>query len=166
MASPVRNLPPPKNQSGAVLVIGLVFLVLLTMLGITTMQATTMEEKMAGHARDRSLAFQAAESGLRDAEQFLIGKDFYAFNVNCSGGLCGQGSVPSWKTYAWDGSKDVSATTGISGVAEQPRYFSEYAGQVKCPECGGGWSSVYRITVRGKGSNGNTLMFLQQVQRP
>ena len=61
---------------------------------------------------------------------------------------------------------DVFAVNSIAGLAEQPRYYSEYAGQVKCPECGGGWRSVYRLTVRAKGANANTNVFLEQVRRP
>ena len=166
MDRPLQNFHRPQKQRGAVLAVGLIFLVLLTMLGIASMQATTMSERMAGNARDRNLAFQAAEAGLRDGAQFLIGKDFYAFNLSCTGALCTQGSVPDWKTYEWDGSKDVLSTTGIVGLAEQPRYFSEYAGQIKCPECSGGWRSAYRLTVRAKGANANTVVFLEQVQRP
>lgn len=149
------------------LAIGLIFLVLLTMIGITSMQVTTMEEKMSGNARDRSVAFQAAEAGLRIAEQSLVGKDFFAFDPDCTEGKCGQGSAPDWKTYAWDGTKDVSATTGIVGIAEQPQYFSEYAGLAKCTGCGeGGSFPVYRLTVRGKGRNAQTVVVLQQVHQP
>jgi len=166
MVSTRHKFHLPEQQSGAALVVSLIFLVLLMMLGIASMQATTMSERMAGNARDRNLAFQAGEAGLRDGAQFLIGKDFYAFNSSCTGALCTQGSGPNWRTYAWGGAKDVLATTGIVGLAEQPRYFSEYAGQIKCPECGGGWRSAYRLTVRAKGANTNTVVFLEQVQRP
>ncbi len=61
------------HQSGAVLVISLIMLLLLTLIGASSMQTTTLEEKMAGNIRDRSLAFQAAESAIRDAEQDIRG---------------------------------------------------------------------------------------------
>lgn len=162
----MRNFHMQENQRGVVLIVGLIFLVLLTMIGITAMQVTTMEERMAGNARDRSLAFQAAEAGLRNGGKFLIGKDFFAFDASCTGGLCAQGSAPDWKTYAWDGSKDVLATTEITGLAEEPRYFSEYAGQIKCPGSASNWCSAYRLTVRGNGRNANTVVLLQQAQLP
>ncbi|OGR32354.1 MAG: hypothetical protein A2091_00395 [Desulfuromonadales bacterium GWD2_61_12] len=56
------------NESGAVLIVSLILLLVLTLLGITAMQSTTLEEKMAGNLADRNLAFQAAEAALRDAE--------------------------------------------------------------------------------------------------
>jgi type IV pilus assembly protein PilX len=48
-------------------------LLLLTLIGASSMQSTSLEEKMAGNLRDRSIAFQAAESALRDAEQDIKG---------------------------------------------------------------------------------------------
>ena len=59
------------HERGAVLIVALLFLVMLTMLGITAMTGTTMEERMAGNARDNSVAFQAAEAALRDARRDL-----------------------------------------------------------------------------------------------
>ena len=60
---PTQNAP----QEGFVLIVGLVILGLLTMLALSSMRDTTMQEKMAGASRDSGLAFQAAESALRDA---------------------------------------------------------------------------------------------------
>jgi type IV pilus assembly protein PilX len=154
------------KQSGAVLAVGLVFLLLLTILGMTAMQVTTMQERMAGNSRDKNLAFQAAEFGLRDGEAFLLGKDFYDFNSSCTGAKCAQGSAPNWKTYAWAGATDVSASSSFDGVSETPRYFTEYVGQVKCPDCSGGWRSAYGITTRAKGGSTNSVVFLNETYRP
>lgn len=63
---------PRRAQRGAVLMISLMFLVILTMLALTSMSGTTLEERMAGQYRDLNLAFQAAEAGLRDAERDLF----------------------------------------------------------------------------------------------
>ena len=60
-------------QEGFVLIVGLVILGLLTMLALSAMRDTTMQEKMAGASRDAGLAFQAAESALRDAENCITG---------------------------------------------------------------------------------------------
>ncbi|MBE7526571.1 MAG: hypothetical protein HS120_02820 [Burkholderiales bacterium] len=58
-------------QRGAVLITGLIFLVILMLIGTTAMQGTLLEERMAGNLRDETLAFQAAEAALRSGEQFL-----------------------------------------------------------------------------------------------
>jgi type IV pilus assembly protein PilX len=60
-------------QRGAVLVIALLFMTILTILGVTAMTATTYEERLAGNARDAGTAFQAAEAALRDARRDLNG---------------------------------------------------------------------------------------------
>jgi len=107
-----------KHQSGAVLPISLVMLLLLTVIGVTGSQMTGLEEKMAGNMRDRNIAFQAAESALRDAEQDIKGagaappkrepeiSGITDFFVNCNAdnientaddGLCDRG----WGTTAY-----------------------------------------------------------------
>jgi type IV pilus assembly protein PilX len=58
----------PRRQRGAILVIALMFLVLLTIVAVSSISGVTLEEKMAGNLRDQTTAFQAAESALRDAE--------------------------------------------------------------------------------------------------
>ena len=60
-----------KTETGAVLVVSLLFLLVLTLIGLTGMQVTSLEEKMSGNMRDRNLAFQAAESALRAGEMYL-----------------------------------------------------------------------------------------------
>ncbi|MDO9107003.1 MAG: PilX N-terminal domain-containing pilus assembly protein [Methylovulum sp.] len=63
-----QHLTAWKQQSGAVMAISLIMLLLLTLIGITGSQVTGLSEKMSGNMRDRNIAFQAAESALRDAE--------------------------------------------------------------------------------------------------
>ncbi len=59
---------PRSRQSGAILVVSLLLLLVMTLLGLAAMQTTGMEERMAGNTRNINLAFQGAEAGLRDAE--------------------------------------------------------------------------------------------------
>ena len=63
---------PPRGEKGAVLIIALMFVVILTLLGVTAVMTTTMEERMAGNSRDLNVAFQAAEAALRDAERDIL----------------------------------------------------------------------------------------------
>ena len=58
-----------RRQNGAVLIVSLIMLLLLTLIGVTAMQTNGLEEKMAGNMLDRNIALQAAESALRDAER-------------------------------------------------------------------------------------------------
>ncbi len=57
------NAPPQAaRQRGIVLVVGLVFLLVLTILGVTTLRTTTLEERMAGNLMSKTMAFQDAEA--------------------------------------------------------------------------------------------------------
>ena len=74
-----RNFPTPKNsytvtagQKGVVLVMALVLLVLIVLLGLTSLNASIVQEKMAGNAHHYNVAFQSAESGLHGIEQVLM----------------------------------------------------------------------------------------------
>ncbi|MEQ1557357.1 MAG: PilX N-terminal domain-containing pilus assembly protein [Methyloglobulus sp.] len=69
-----RNELKLKQQRGVVLLVSLIMLLLLTIIGLTGVQTSGLEEKMAGNMRDRNLAFQAAEAALRDAEKDIGGK--------------------------------------------------------------------------------------------
>src|SRR6266705_766926 len=59
------------RQLGVALVIALVFLLLLTILGITAMSTTSLEEKMAGNVKDRNSALQSAEIALVTGENWV-----------------------------------------------------------------------------------------------
>lgn len=61
----------PSAQRGAILIVTLVMLLLLTLLALGSMRGTTLEERMAGNLRDESQAFQAAEMGQRVAEAWV-----------------------------------------------------------------------------------------------
>lgn len=61
----------PRSQRGAALATSLILLLMLTLIGVTAMQSTTLEEKMAGNLRSEHLAFQAAEAALRAGEEWL-----------------------------------------------------------------------------------------------
>ncbi len=50
------------NQDGAVLFTALMFLIILTMLAVSSMTTNTLEEKMASNAVENNLSFQAADS--------------------------------------------------------------------------------------------------------
>ena len=65
--------PQIKRQQGMALFVSLVFLLILTILGVSSMQSTILEEKMAGNFNDQNRAFQASESSLRAAESWLQG---------------------------------------------------------------------------------------------
>ncbi|PIE20463.1 MAG: hypothetical protein CSA61_01700 [Neptuniibacter caesariensis] len=64
-----------KKQEGAALIISLIFLLILSLIGVSSMQGTTMQEKMAGNLRDMYVSINTAEAALVEGErQAAIGK--------------------------------------------------------------------------------------------
>ncbi|WP_417660103.1 pilus assembly PilX family protein [Pseudidiomarina sp.] len=61
-------------QNGAVLVIALIMLLLLTVIGLASMRGTSLQENMSGNMRDSSLALQASEASLRKGETEVISR--------------------------------------------------------------------------------------------
>ena len=51
-----------KKQQGAVLVMALVMLTVLTLIGVSSMSSSTLELKVAGNTQQHDVAFQAAQS--------------------------------------------------------------------------------------------------------
>lgn len=180
-----------QTQQGAVLVISMIILLLLTILGVTSMRSTSLEERMAGNARDSHLAFESAEAALINAERFLDTVAVTAaFDVSGIDGLYASDSelksaYPSYKkieTYVdWSGGDSnrgyLSATnigTG-QGLASPPRYVIQLTGapqgvavdnlnlQNYGSGAGGGQVGLFRITVRGTGGSDNSVVFLQTV---
>lgn len=178
------------RQQGIALITGLIFLVVLTLLGITAARMAGLEERMSGNLRDRSLAMQAAEMALRDAERDIRGgpgitratqiSGLANFDRNCTNGLCYNGSLgansgtdwavtPVWTIFSMIAAPSVAYGTNtgatlIGGLSAAPRYLIE--GFSKPPAGGGAKVPYYRITVRAQGANPNTVVWLQEVFTP
>lgn len=95
----MRPLRYPRRSPsrGIVLVVALVMLVLVTLVGMASVRTITLEERMASASYDRNLAFQVAETGLREAENEIdnaIG-DFVRANTGTVCGLAAGCSLSS-----------------------------------------------------------------------
>jgi len=150
-------------QRGASLLVALAFLVIMAMLGVTVASVTTMQERMAGHTRDRDLALQAAEVALRVAEQRLATDAAFraaavAFNAtNLNGDAywenCFKPATPCGALHEPTG-VDVLPTSGEGAVAAQPQYFLE-----RKPDIGP--TQIYRVTARAVGGTTDAIVILQ-----
>lgn len=65
-----------RKQTGAVLVVALIILAVVTILGVAGMRNSTLELRMATSLRDRTLAFQVAEAALARVEQRIYNAPF------------------------------------------------------------------------------------------
>lgn len=162
--------PTLSSQRGAALVTGLIFMVVLTLIVVSAMRGTILEEKMSGNARDADLAFQAAEAALRAGEQELNQPTPPVFAATGAYLTVGSRNDDYWlNTHDWANDSAVYASVP-SGTAAAPRYvieelpavpeagFSKKAGVI--PETG-----YYRVIARGVGGNPNTFRFVQTTYR-
>lgn len=182
----------PQRQRGATLVIALIFLVLLTMLGVTVANNNSLQERMAGNTRQRDLAFQAAEFALKDAET-VIGDAASAENIYIQAVIAGTLPLPArpgdlllngevhandaeyWKsTFDWSGagsSTEVTAFSATAGdlVAENPRYIIEQMPTAAIANPSPPPATItyhfYRVTARGVGKDSNAAVILQTMYR-
>jgi type IV pilus assembly protein PilX len=71
---PQNRIAPRRTQTGATLIVGLVLLLVLTVVGVSSMNTATMEIAMAANTQFQQDAFQAAE----DAIDIAIGTRAYS----------------------------------------------------------------------------------------
>jgi|GEM_PF-2192577 len=65
-----------KQQCGAALIIGLIFLLLMSIMALSSLQDVTIQERIGGNSVDNYRAFQSAEVALASAEQATGGVNF------------------------------------------------------------------------------------------
>ena len=161
---------PSHRQGGATLVVVLILLLLMTLLGLASLRSTVLEERMTSNLLDRSLSFQVAEAGLREAEAAMsLNPTFPAAGCNAQG-LCAT-PVPT----AIDRWLDPGFTGWRTGAVSDPntaapRYIAEDMGE------GPNWrdcdrlspihplclTARYRVTVLSQ-QNGRASVTLQTI---
>ncbi len=72
----------PRQNQGMILATILIFLAILTLLAVTSLQSTILQERLSANVRDRSVAFQAAEAALRAGEIFIENNIRVAADLN------------------------------------------------------------------------------------
>lgn len=175
----------PHAQQGAALAISLVFLLLLTIIGITATTTSSLEEKMSGNTRDMSVSFLLSESafreayntvqttaqtGLRPAEVTSTPGTGQVWVLGYPGGGNLAGQPTSWWManaieYGVAGTKEfVSPDTSVFYQAnEDPRYVIEGYGFISDDAAVGSPSGqyFYRNSAYGTGLTGNAQTLIQ-----
>ncbi|MEY4562601.1 MAG: hypothetical protein RLZZ618_1878 [Pseudomonadota bacterium] len=155
-----RHIPssrPARTQRGAVLIIALIMLVLVTMVSLTVIRSATLEEKMAGNARDRDKAFQATEAALRICLARLMDDSYVGANPTAQD-PAPTGSEPVWAATSANWTNNAIAIpmteidTSAYGIAASPRCIFERLGV---------GTGSYRVTARGVGVQSTSPVILQ-----
>lgn len=183
-----RCLQSVTKQRGATLIVALVILAVMTVLGVSTMKSSTLQERMANNARQKLIAESAAESALREAEEWLFNevtspaKITDHFLVSPTQGCYSDREIPSLAatsirrltTFIGDISDDdewMADTTESRSVKEinnawvdgdwarTPRVVIELVGSLRAGENNGGVVAVQNLDVENTPSHDSPWVF-------
>ena len=177
-----------QREKGVALFLTLTILLILTVLGVSSIQTTSMQERMARNYRDVNIAFQGAESAVQEAEDYLetltnIGSFPEEDDAQlCVSGICTSTDGTSRWTQAfgyvdWSDNTTYRSTTTTAadlGAADDPKYMIEYVARVTIEQdtlnignVGEGGSSgrayIFRITSRGAGGTVESAAMIQSL---
>lgn len=169
----------PRSQQGVVLIVALIMLLTMTVVSVSSMGTTTLEQKMTANLRDRQVAFQAAEAALRDGERFVEANNLQEsdFDATCTGGsggqcLCTKTTPSPCPEYWTDTTLDVWNTSGRhkgytnTQLGDAPaKYIVEFRGHI----CSGSVPctanpsdpQMFRVTAIGYGQTTGARVMLQ-----
>ena len=100
-----------KKQSGTVLMISLLVLLVITLLGVSSTHGTRTQERMAKNAQDRQIAFQTAETTASWVEQDVFDKvNGNIFNID----------ITKWCDLFVDDPSTLAASCKDDGGNAQP----------------------------------------------
>jgi type IV pilus assembly protein PilX len=117
------------RERGTVLVFAMVMLLILTLLGITAVTTSSLQEKMAGNLRDQYMAQEAGDSILRDGEGWVF-KQTAKPTPSCSpnsservwNSSCTAILGVETKDDSWWSSNGFLSTQANNYLAQEPRY--------------------------------------------
>ena len=168
---PRHRIASNRRQRGATLVVVLILLLLMTLLGLASLRSTILEERMTSNLLDRSLGFQVAEAGLREAEATLTPNpvNFPAAGCNAQG-LCSRPEPTDLERWLDPGFNAWRVGTVADASTDAPQYIVEEMGE------GPNWRDCdklspihplcltprYRVTVRSQQA-GRASVLLQTI---
>lgn len=175
---PIR-IAPQRQQRGVALVVALVLLVVMSLVGISSLRTVTLEERMTAHTYDRSISFQAAEAALKQAEAAIEANKANAAYMPVAGaacdavtGVCGAPNPATLERWLLTTSPPWlnAATIANGGISITPQYMIEYLGNsFSCaPGTPGAATncSRYRVTARSNAGNDRAVVILQSIYAP
>jgi len=162
------NMNTSKKQSGVIMILALVMLLVLTLLAITSMNSTNFQVLLTGNTQHQTSALNQAEMALRNAEELIdiitttagskptIG--YYDLTVDLV-------SEQDFSSFTWDSSTAISYDTKSHYVIEYSGRVSLSGGSVAVTQnntVAGDELHLYRITARSVSARG-AVRFVQSV---
>ncbi len=153
---------PPQKQSGVVLVIALIMLVVLSVIATSAVKSTLSGEVSTNNSRTHGLAMQAAEAGLRHCEKLV--QNFLSttpVSPNLQPAAAPTvGTAYNWENVAsnWDSDTGFAAVGGVVLASTDINNSSTEGLYKRFPECmaqyletPAGGTSRFVVTARGFG---------------
>jgi type IV pilus assembly protein PilX len=138
----------PSAQRGVTLIITLVMLVVVTLIAMSSLRSTTLNERMAGNSRDRQRAFQAAEAAVRVCLAQLENNNYLGTKSTSAAA----GATPLWEVATnWTDTTSTAVTVTGAGLNANPRCLVENLGS----------AGSFRVTGRAVGGAADTVVMLQ-----
>jgi len=170
--------PGRRRERGFVLVVGMIFLVVLMMLGVALFRSGGLQERIAGNTREKQRALEAAQSALQYGEWWLgqtnrgsgaacasvINANVLSQMQVCSNPLASPSTLP-WAARA-DYLPPMMSVASGAGVAAngdinyqaKPGLYVTYLGLTPS-----GSAQLYQVTAFGYGGNASTAAVVQSV---
>lgn len=150
------------RENGFALIFSMLTLLLLTIIVVSSVRTTTMNEQMAGSYMDRNRAYQAAELAIRqgqarlstNADTCLLGCVVTSATDPLASGVDTPNTLPD----SFTGNTEITATNaGTAGTYRIRQLNDTYlpSGKVGC--------KAYSIMGQGKGVDSRTVVVLQTV---
>ncbi|WP_346838843.1 PilX N-terminal domain-containing pilus assembly protein [Microbulbifer sp. SAOS-129_SWC] len=161
-----------RSQQGAVLVVSLIVLLVLTMIGVSAARSVLLEEKMTFASRDAKVALEVAEALTRQGEQYIDSLSTTG-DFGASGWRRTQGDGPDNMLDAstWNSENSTELEVDMldgNGNKLKGRLYIELAGNADKEDpanditvegygqtTGGGEIKVFRIVALGRGYGGD-----------
>ena len=156
-AHKIRPDTSAARQQGAVLFVALIFLLVLTLLGVMLARMQTTEERMAQNDANHDIALEAAGAALRYAEMNLDEGNYVNFSQNANGLYTLNPNQPGWYSQIdWQSPGTAVLPYGgpqLSSVASQPNFIV-----VQLPSVAKPGASLGAVN-QGYGANGSVQVF-------
>lgn len=156
---------PQSSQSGSVLIITLILMIMLTVMAVAEVSFNSTQTRIATNTADGQVAFQTAQGALNEATSNLLAGSypFNSFTRNTAGMYTlNPSNAPLWTTIDWSNSNAVIMSFRGSSNAQAAFFIEQLPSVIQSGQNMGSPNVyVYRITVRAVGASGNMPTILQ-----
>lgn len=154
----------PQKQSGAVLVIGMIMLAVLSFIVISASQNTAIQQKMTANLTAKQTVLEMAESSLKEAEAYLLKADEKALLVkfnDTAGHYIFDKNRRLNKASNWQDLEVIKAQSSATYIIELMPDIKTAGNSLDVSNALS--SKFYRITTIAKGNIGLSKTILQSI---